>query len=543
MSKDREKFFHGAFVLTAAGLISRLLGALYRLPLASLLGDEGIGLYQMAYPIYTTLLALSTAGIPVAISKLVAEKTAQGKKAGALRVFRISLLILTAAGFVFSLVLFFGAEFIARQVLRDPRAYYAVVAVAPAVFLVAVMSSYRGFFQGLQTMVPTAVSQVLEQVVRVATVFVLAVSLLPRGIEFAAGGATFGAATGALAGLVFLLAVYWRDRLTRLREAAATHGQETETNWEIIYRIGALAIPVSIGGLILPLMQTLDTIIVPSRLQVAGYNVSEATALFGQLTGMAAPLINLPSIFTVALSTSLVPAISEALALKNFRQLRQVAYVGIRLTVMLALPAMLGLYLLAGEISFMLYKNAAAGIPLAIMAWGVLFFCLQQTSSGILQGLGRTILPVRNLFIGCLFKVFINYSLTAVPALGIRGAAFGTVAGFVVASGLNLFEAWRYVELKANIHDLLTRPLIAGGAMALAVRASYHLLYRAAAVYALSPRLQVSAATLPTVLIGAVVYILVLFLVGGISQADLELFGLSDSKTARLLKRAGLLRR
>jgi len=529
--------------LTAAGLISRLLGAGYRLPLASFLGDEGIGLYQMAYPIYTTILSLSTAGIPVAISKLVAEKMADGDKPGAYRVFRISLFILTVVGLVSSIALLLGAHYLAQHILRDPRAYYAVVGVAPAIFIVSVMSAFRGFFQGFQTMLPTAVSQVIEQIVRVATVFGLAIYLLPRGIEYAAGGATFGAVTGALASLFFLLIVYWPWRRWFARLPGRTVPAAEESSGQIIYRIVTLAVPISLGALVLPLMQTLDTVIVPSRLQIAGFNVNDATALFGQLTGMATPLINLPSILTVALATSLVPAISEALALRNYQAAQRRTYTGIRITLLLFLPAMAGLYLLADEICFMLYKNAAAGIPLAILAIGGVFLGLQQTTSGILQGTGRTILPVRNLLVGAVGKVIVSYVLTGIPSLGIRGAAIGTVTGFLLASSLNLYEAKRHIRFTADWREMLLRPLLAVGSMALAVRPVYGVFFELAGAYGFSLRLQVAAAVLPAIAVSALVYGVALLLVGGVTSEDLALFGTGQGRIWDLLRRIGLLRR
>lgn len=529
--------------MTAAGLISRLLGAGYRLPLASFLGDEGIGLYQMAYPIYTTILALSTAGIPVAISKLVAENMAAGEKKNAYRVFRIALFILTAIGFLSSVVLLFGAGYLSRRVLHDPRAYYAVIGVAPAIFLVSVMSAFRGFFQGLQTMVPTAVSQVIEQIVRVATVFGLAVYLLPRGIEYAAGGAAFGAVTGALSGLLFLLLVYCRRRWLIAQPARAASEAAAESSGQIIRRIVTLAVPVSLGALVLPLMQMLDTVIVPSRLQVAGFNVNEATALFGQLTGMATPLINLPSIFTVALATSLVPAVSEALALRNYQAARRRTYTGIRITLLIALPAMAGLYLLADEICYMLYNNVEAGIPLSILAFGVVFLGLQQTTSGILQGIGRTVLPVRNLLIGAAGKIIVSYALTGIPSLGIRGAALGTVIGFFLASTLNLYEVKRNTRFTADPRELIVRPLFAVGVMALAVRPVYRAFFEFMGAFGFGLRLHVTAAGLSAILVSAIIYGAALLLAGGINNEDLALLGAGKGGVWGFLRRIGLLRR
>ena len=543
MTNNSNKFIRGAFILTMAGIMSRMLGPVYRLPLAALLGDEGIGLYQMAYPIYTTILAISMGGIPVAISKLVSEKIAQNNEAGAYRVFRIAMFILFFVGLLSSFLLFFGAPYLANNILSDPRSYYAVIGIAPAIFLVSVMAVFRGYFQGLQNMMPTAVSKVIEQLIRVTTIFFLAVWLLPRGLEYAAGGATFGAVTGALAGLIVLIYVFWKDRKKFIVYSNDSGEADDETTKSIAYRIASLAIPISLGGLILPVMQALDTIIVPSRLQVAGYAMNEATALFGQLTGMAAPLINLPTIFTYALATSLVLAISEALSLRDIISARLRAYTGIRITYMLTLPAAAGLFFLAEPITIMLYNNPDASIPLAYKAWGLIFLCLQQTTSGILQGLGKTSLPVRNLVIGALVKVVISYTLTGIPAIGIRGAALGSVFGFYVASGLNLWGVRKYLDMKISFRELLGKPIAAVIAMIGSVWGSYEVLYYFISGTSLSERATIAITTMGSISVGFVVYVALLLFLGAIGKSDLELLSLEDSKPVRILRKIGLLRR
>ena len=220
----RQSFLKGALILSAAGAISKILGAIYRIPLARLIGAEGIGLYQMAYPIYTTILALATAGVPVAISILIARKETQGFPGESRRILRVSLLLLAVFGLLLTLLVMASAKFLALHVLQDGRAYYAIVAVAPAIFLAGLMSVFRGYFQGQQTMLPTAVSQVVEQKFRVTAVLFLAYLLFPRGLEFAAAGATFGAVVGGLGGLLVLLWFYhWHRRQQKQAGLSLAH--------------------------------------------------------------------------------------------------------------------------------------------------------------------------------------------------------------------------------------------------------------------------------------------------------------------------------
>jgi stage V sporulation protein B len=204
LSDSNSAFVRGAAILALTGITARVIGAVFRVVLAAILGDEGIGLYQYAYPIYSTLLVLSTAGIPVALSKIMAEKIALGDYLEAQRVFKIAFILLASSGFVITLVMLLGAEFIALSLIKDAKALYPLLAISPAIFFVTIMASLRGFFQGQQNMTPTALSQLIEQLARVGFSIALVLFLIPAGLEYAAAGATSGAAAGGLAGLLLL---------------------------------------------------------------------------------------------------------------------------------------------------------------------------------------------------------------------------------------------------------------------------------------------------------------------------------------------------
>lgn len=522
MKKVRsQSFLGGAAILAAAGIVSKVFGAVYRIPLARLIGPEGMGLYGMAYPLYTMILALSTAGIPVAISKLVAEKLACGRPDEARQVFAVSLRALFVSGLGFSLLLFALAGLLVRLgLLRDARAYWPLVAIAPAIFLVAVISALRGYFQGRQDMVPTAVSQVLEQLLRAGTALALGYLLLRRGIEFAAAGAAFGAVTGGLGALAVLA---WYIRREPPLKAARVAPAERRA---VLRTVFALAVPVSLASLVMPIIQNLDVIIVPRRLEAAGYTIREATALFGQLSQMAATLINLPTIITVALGVSLVPAISAAAASGDRLGLRARMQTALRLTVLIELPAFVGLLVLAGPIMDLLYDLPAAGVALAPLSASCLFLGLHQTTSGILQGLGRTDIPVRSLAAGAAVKVVVTYFFTALPALGIRGAAFGTVATFIVAMLLNSLAIQRLVGFPWDARELVLKPGAAAAFMSACVLAGYHLSL---------PYLGTSLATLLGIALGVLSYGAALVLVRAVRAEDLELLPAPGRTLARRL--------
>lgn len=471
---NRQNFLKGAVVLSVAGAISKILGALYRIPLARLIGAEGMGLYQMAYPIYTTILALATAGVPVAISVLVSRKQTQGYNGDSRKIFRVSLLMLFIFGIILSLAVMQGAHFIANRVLNEPRAYYPILAVAPAIFFAGLMSVFRGYFQGHQSMMPTAVSQVVEQLFRVTAVMILAIMLFPRGLEYAAAGATFGAVVGGLIGLTVLSIYYLRFRKERSREQITWKYSGT-SSLELAREVVKLAVPVSFGAVVLPLVQMLDAIIVPGRLMAINYTTSQATALYGQLSGMAAVLISLPTIFTISIATSLVPAVSEALARDDRGLLNTRLNYGFRAGMVISLPCAAGLYILAFQICDLLYAAPEAGIPLEPLAFSCIALAAFQLSSAGLQGIGRPEIAMRHLLVTGVLKVIFNYSLTSIPMLNIRGAAIGTVIAFAVGSLLNIIYLKRLTGVTYESGRLLKITLITV-LMGIAVKYSYQFL-------------------------------------------------------------------
>ncbi|MGM0470874.1 MAG: stage V sporulation protein B [Bacillota bacterium] len=530
---NKQGFLQGALILTLAAFISKAMGLVYRILLTRLIGKQGIGLYQMAYPIYTIILVISRSGIPVAISKLVAEKIAKDKQQSAYHIFRVALSISFVLGLLFSVGLIITARPIAENLLRDSRAFYSILAIAPAIFFVSIMASYRGFFQGLQTMTPTAISQIVEQLVRMSTMLLLAYLLLAKGIKFAAAGAAFGAVTGAIAGLLVLLYIYYQRRAEV--DKLALGGFESELSLSrIIERLTSLAIPVTLGALVLPLMQFIDATLIPRRLQVAGFSVAEATGLYGDFAGMAMVLVNFPTVITVSLAASLVPAISEAFTLRRDRLIKQRTQSALRLTIFISLPAAVGLFLLATPICRMLFGVPEAGISLRFVSWGIIFVCLQQTSSSILQGIGRAAIPARNLFLGAILNATLNYFLTSVPEFGIRGAALATASGFCLAALLNLFAIGKLISYNYNYRDLLLKPLGAVLMMAVVVQLVYQQLSISVAIN--------SVTTLITIIVGAISYTFLLLISGAIKERDIKLIPKVGDRLAQLLIKLGLVR-
>lgn len=540
---SHSRFIRGAAILAVAGVGVRFIGAVMKIWLVRVIGDGGIGLYQMAYPIYSTLLAISTAGIPVAISKLVSESVTVDDYREAARVFRIALLILTFTGLVITLLLYFTAEFIVRISDNDPLSVYSIMAIAPAIFFVTVMSALRGFFQGQQYMFPTAASQVIEQIGRAVFSLYLAISLLSWGVEYAAAGAAFGTAAGGILGLLLLIVIYYRRRpafMEKLRAQRKTRAQPTGL---IIRRIFALAVPITFGSLIMPLLSLIDQLIVPGRLKAIGFAREQATALFGQLTGMAGSVVYFPNVVTLALSMSLVPAISEALVLRDRALIRNRASLSIKLTVLFSMPAAIGLFQLATPVTALLFglENAGAGYALAYMSWSVIPLGLYVSTTGILQGLGKTITPVVNMALGGVLKAALAWYLTAIPSLHIGGAALGSVIGTSLAALLNLYAVARQAGWRFRFGELVLLPGLSTAAMAAAVSLGYRFLVRLAGS-SLTPGFANGFATLGAIFAGVVVYSVSLLLSGSLTREELELVPRIGPQLVRVAERWRLLR-
>ncbi|QGU00529.1 Stage V sporulation protein [Candidatus Syntrophocurvum alkaliphilum] len=497
----RENFLKGAVILSIAGGISKMLGAIYRIPLARLIGDEGMGLYQMAYPIYITILALATAGIPVAISVIVSRKQTEGFTGDIKKLFRSSLVLLFFLGIILSFLLAQSAYFLANYILEEPRAYYPILAVAPAIFFAALMSVFRGYFQGYQTMVPTAVSQVFEQLFRVCAVVLFAYLLIPYGLEYAAAGATFGAVVGGITGLIVLIIFY--IRYSKREKMSPTQLQLSGiSSFNLSKEMMKLAIPVSVGAVVFPLVQMLDAVIVPSRLIAIEYTSSQATALFGQL-GMAAVLIGLPTIFTIAIATSLVPAISEAKGQNDKLLLQSRLNYGFRAGMIVALPCAGGLFILAYPISDLLYGIPQVGFALEPLAFSAIALAAFQISSAGLQGIGKPQIAMRNLVVAGAFKVLFNYTLTAIPALNIQGAAIGTVVAFSIGAILNLIFLKKLTGVSYEIGRLI-KITITTILMVIGVKTAFDALI----MYGLGSNL----ATILAIFVGIAIYGVLLFL-------------------------------
>ena len=503
-----SKILKGTAILGIAGIFVKILGAVFRIPLTALIGTEGMAYYGYAYPLYSLFLVIATAGIPVAISRMVSEKIAYNDFSGAQRVFRVSRWLLLAIGVFAFAVCFFGAELIAKYVSKDMGAVLPIKAIAPALIFVPVMSAYRGYFQGRQNMNPTAISQFIEQIFRVAVGLILASVMVAQGLEMAAAGATFGATVGSIAGLLIIMLIYALNKKAinyHLRQSRQIHTErrKKEKTMAIVKQILIIAIPITIGASILPLVNFADSAIVTRRLLDGGFTDVEARELWGQLSGYCNTMVGLPQVLTQAVAVAMVPAIAAAYRLRNRAEIDENINLGMRISMIIGMPCAAGMIALAEPILLLLFSSEAASAisaapTLMVMCLGVPLMALLQTTTGILQGVNRQVLPMKNLAIGAVAKIILTYVLVAIPSLNIKGAAIGSVFVYGIALILNLRDMKRYTKVKVDFMLTYIKPTAASVIMGVCAFASYKILFGALGSNSL--------ATLGAVVVGVIVY-------------------------------------
>lgn len=511
MRERSQSFVGGAAVLAGAVAVTKVLGALYKIPLGNLLDGQGMTHFYAAYNIYNLLLILSTAGLPLAASRLVAQAQAQHRPMQARRVFSTAAALLLAVGLALSAVMFCFPQALAAA-LQDASAAAAIRALSPAVACVCLSSAIRGYTQGLGDMRPTAWSQVLESLGKLLLGLTLCVLLLQKGApsSLAAAGAIGGVSAGAAMGMLFLL--------FSLRRQHAEKGSDIpESRRRILRRLLRVGVPITLGAGGMSLMTLLDQSLTLGTLQRAlSLSADAAAALYGQYTfGMT--LFVLPSSFIYPVTVSLLPAVSRARARHDDAGALRCARSALHLTALLALPMGAGLSVLAGPILRLLYPAvpdtaAAAAYHLTLLGIASVFVCLMVVSGGILQAYGKEKIPLLTLLCGGGVKVLLNYLMVADPAVGIRGAPAGTLYAYALIAVLNLWAVYRCLGGGVEYIRLFWKPVLCAGVMALFARCSYGWL---------SAVISANAAVAAAVALSAAVYGVLVLALGAVTREEL----------------------
>jgi len=534
-----NKLVKGTLILSIATLFTKIIGSLFWAPFQNIAGDETVGLYRISFPFYTILLMIASAGIPITVSKFVAERLSLGDWMGARRVLKVASLILTASGLLAFSFLFFGADFIAHVLLNNPPTKSSLQVLALAILIVPIMAVIRGYFQGHQDMMPTGISQVVEQIVRVATVILLTYWMVNAQFpqETVAAGATSGAFTGAIAGLLVVLWYNHRDLSNARKTGKWQPADKQEPLWPLAKKILVYAIPISLASLVLPLIGLMDSFTVPRLLMGMGYDESATNTLFG-IYSRGEPFVNVISTFSSSLTLALIPAIAAHVAKQEMDAVERKIQQSWLMTLVIGLFSSVSLAILARPLNIMMYQDAAGTFTLSILAFSAIFSTLAVTSSGILQGLGYNKIPVRHLIIGAAVKVIGNFLF--IPKLGISGSALAMVLAYVVVCSLNMWMVVRKTGIRMNVIRLFAKPLLCTIIMSIALVAAYQSSLTWLGSMADS-RLMNTLLGLSLGLVAMLVYGLALLITGTFGEAEIRMLPMG-TRLLHILKRLKLVR-
>ncbi len=566
-------------VLAIATMLVKVIGAVFKIPLDHILHSTGMGYFSAAYSIFTPLNSLAIAGFPVAVSKMVSESVARGRYRDVRRIRKISSRLFFITGLCGFAIMFFGARLLV-ELINNPGSYWSVLALAPAIFFCCIMSSIRGYYQGLSNMVPTATSQVVEAVAKLGAGLALAYFAMDYAQrQYAETGSIFGqvcataeeaqvvtyqlGSAGAILGITIstfcgaaFLVLRHRlkgDGITREELRAAP---EPKSNRQILRRMVALAIPVCLGSLAVNLSSLVDTTTILGRLEAAiesngAYFQSTyadllneggvlyenlATSLFGIYSGKAVTIFNLVPAFCSTLGVSAIPSVAAAWALKNRRDIRRSVESVMRVTSMIAMPAGIGLCVLAEPVLTLLYgsnaQEVAVCVPLMqVMGIASIFAATVAPLNSTLQAVGRVDVPVKLMVIAGVIKFVLNYIFVGMPQINIHAAPYSTLICYLVAVVLGMVILRHTVQVRLNFTSMFLKPLIASLFCGVTAWLSYSLLSRF-----IQSRLVVFGA----IVLAALVYAVVLLLIRGVAKNDVLMLPKGE-KIAKILEKHSLL--
>ena len=549
----KQSFLHGTALLAAATAIVKIIGALYKIPLKMIIGDEGFSYFNTAYEIYSLLLLISTAGLPVAMSRMISQANALGHSNQVKKVYSTCRNLFLILGVTGSLLMIIGSKWLAG-VQGQPDAWYAIACLGPCVLLICMMSTYRGFFQGQGNMIPTSVSQVLEAIVKliVGIGLALAVMRLFDSIPKAAGGAILGVTISCVASVLYLLGCF-RKGFRQLPESndVALSGKSTAK------QLLSIAIPITIGAAGLQLLTVLETgiymdnitellnsglynngliqtlrdkvLLEYPQISIKDLNTKVAANLKG-IYNMTQTVYNLPVAFIAPITISIIPAITSHLTLQNNQGARSTAESAARITGLICMPCAAGLIVLASPVMALLGGYSGEQLKLASQLMSIMGVCIVFNSivlltNAIMQAHGHANLPVVNMFIGGILKLIAVFVLTANPHIAILGTPIGSFLCYVSITALNLLTMRKCISQPPAILKNLIRSALAAAIMAAVV-------YGVSIILPTQSRVLLCAVP---VMIGVVVYAFTAIKLKAITREDCLLLPKGD-KLAKLLK-------
>lgn len=471
--KKTSSFILGTILLATINFIVRVLGFIYRIILSRMIGSQAIGLYQMVFPFLMVLITLPTAGIPVAVSRLVAGENSLQNRRGVYRILSLSLLLGGLIAAFLTILVSFNMEFVTTKILKNQDLYYPLLWTIPAIGLITFSSILRGFFYGLKDIKPPAMAQILEQLSRITFVIALLYYIKPNHPITAATIAIIGLSVGELIGLLYLV---FRFNLKKLPQLKNRHLIRNESIIRSINGILYISVPITISRLLSTFMQTINSIMIPQRLEVSGLTAQGAIDVFGKISGMAMPLLFLPFTVTSALVVNIIPNISEEQAINNYQEISNKTSLALKITLLTAIP-ITGLYVIfGGEMAAMIFNDVEVGQYLSLISYATLFLCMQNTLSGILHGLGKQVSTTINFLLGMLIQLYCTYFLVADPRYGIYGFIIGFILSSVVISILHSIILFRHVKIRLSLSQCLIKPILCTLLMLAVIFLSFNLL-------------------------------------------------------------------
>ena len=521
-TKERkDNFVVQAGILAMAGIIVRIIGLLYRSPLAEIIGDEGNGYYSFAYNIYTIILLISSYSIPSAIAKVMAQRIAFGEYRNAHRLFRCALLYVVVVGLIGSGVAYFCAPFLVVE-----NAVPVLRIFAPTIFFSGLLGVLRGYFQAQRTMVPTSVSQILEQILN-ACVSVFAAWLFihfmtgndttQKAIRGASGSA-IGTGCGVVAALLFMLFIYLRRRKSIMEEIANDQTEHEESYKELFKVILLVVTPFILSTFIYNLSTSLNQTIY-SELMMSVKNMSEETVatMYGIFAGKSVVITNIPIAFGSAMAAALIPGVSAAYAKKNMEASRSKVNLAIKVTMLISIPSSVGLFVLAHPIVKLLFPQKAsldtAVAVLRVLAISVVFYGLSTLTNAVLQGIGKVNLPVYHAFVALVVQVVVLVVLLAFTDMNLYALAIANICYSLLMCILNSRAVSKDLEYKENAMQTFVRPFLAAACMGLVAYGVYF-------VFALM--MDERIALIPALLVAVIVYFIFVIKFRAVTEEELR---------------------
>ena len=544
-------------ILAAAGILVRIIGMLYRMPLNDIIGKQGNGYYTSAYNVYNILLILSSYSMPVAVSKMISSRLARGEYANCRRILRVGLIYATVAGGAAAAILWFGADLFA-ELIKTPMSRYALKTLAPTIWIMAYLGVLRGYFQGMGTMVPTAFSQIIEQIVN-AVVSVVAAGLLfqtglslnaARGAEdysyaLGAAGGTIGTGAGALTALLFfilLTATTGERALLSIKRKPGSGRPRRESYGRLMYLLTITVVPIVISSGVYNCSNVVDNYLFGQGMDRLGYGADEIAIFWGAL-GQYQLLFNIPVAVSNALSSSLIPSLTRAVSRGDRKQARARIASSIRFSMLIAIPAAVGITVLADPVCNLLFVSEDNSLLIRLSMAGslaVVFYSLSTVTNAVLQGLNRMDLPIRHSAIALIVHVAVLEILLLGLKLGIYSVVIANIVFALVMCLLNGFSIRRAARYRQEIKKTFLLPALCSVFMGAAAYGVYRGLLAALPWAARSGRVGMAVLVVPSVAAAMAVYGLLLVRLGAVNEEELREMPMGTRLT-RIFKRLRLL--